>query len=111
MPPSKQWRDWVTYARSLRGAGDLPIRVRLVKLRTANGTCDKKATHYLIEINRELPDEWKYEVLLHELAHALSWDDSAEVDHNDCGNTDCLHFGCHYARLWRDNYGDADHRL
>jgi hypothetical protein len=101
------------HVRDIRGAGDLPIRVRLVANMPGRdlADCVRRSDHYLVRVDRRLPDLLRWFVLLHELSHAVAWDESAEIDHNDCGDTGCLHYGCAYARLWREHHHDQDHAL
>jgi hypothetical protein len=108
---NKQWRKWVADMRSQHPAA-FPVRVvrRPMKkhwgLTSLNGPLKHRSTsntHFLIVISSELPNQVAWMILLHEWAHALTWDTSrdAEVDHDDA-------WGIAYAKLWHDNHGDAD---
>lgn len=96
--------------RDLRGAGDLPIRIRTVARLPGRlfADCARLRDHYLVRVDRSLPEELRWLALLHETAHTLAWDPTSEIDHSDCGDPSCLHFGCAYARLWREHHSDAD---
>jgi hypothetical protein len=99
------------HVRDVRGAGGLPIRVRLVDSLPDGSLadCGRRAGYFNIRIVRDVPDLMRWFLYLHEAAHAVAWDADAEIDHSDCGKAGCSHWGCAYARLWREHHHDADH--
>ena len=59
---------------------DKPISVRRLRLRDGlDGQCEKNKDRFLIKINVDLPENYSIDVLLHEIAHALSWDKDADI--------------------------------
>lgn len=54
-----------------------PVIVRRgLKLTNVDGDCLRTACRFRIRISRELPDRFAADVLLHEWAHAMAWDDA-----------------------------------
>lgn len=57
-----------------------PISVRRVILKSGlDGLCEKRDDRFLIKVNRELSENYSVDVLLHEIAHAISWDKDADI--------------------------------
>lgn len=53
---------------------DFPIKIRRLKLSPKfDGFCEFKKDHFLIKINRNLGTEHMIDVLIHEIAHVMSW--------------------------------------
>jgi|LakMenE01Jun11ns_1017448.scaffolds.fasta_scaffold9901226_3 Zn-dependent peptidase ImmA (M78 family) len=72
-----------------------PVSVRRLKLtEDYDGFCQFKGTHFLISINRKLPEHEAIETLLHEYAHVIAWDKCKFDDH-------CNDWGVAYSRIYR----------
>lgn len=98
------WRKWVGLLRSAHPPR-LPVVVERRNIRHLGGTNLTKRRGrecFVITISKKLPLFIAWMVLLHEWAHALSWNDDAEVDHDDA-------WGAAYAMLWREHHEDADY--
>lgn len=53
---------------------EYPIKIRRVKLSSKfDGLCEFKGDHFLIKISKNLESEHMIDVLIHEVAHAMSW--------------------------------------
>ena len=74
---------------------DKPVRVRRVKVpKDRFGDCDQYKDYYLIRICRKLKEKQAIDILLHEYAHAISWDKSHSDDH-------CNEWGKAYSKVYR----------
>ena len=74
---------------------DMPVNVRRLKIPDDRfGDCAQYDDHYLIRICRNLEEEQAIEILLHEWAHALSWDKCSVEDHSN-------EWGKAYSRCYR----------
>ena len=72
----------------------MPIKVRRVHLNGLDGCCEKKCNHFLIKINKNLPENHAIDVLIHEIAHADAWDLVGDNIHGD-------KWGVCYSKLYR----------
>ncbi len=61
-----------------------PVHVRRVTLKE-DGECMFKEGEFWIRINRELEAYMAIEVLLHEWAHALAWNEKKDAHHDGWG--------------------------
>ena len=72
-----------------------PVSVRRLKLKDEfDGDCQFKDDHFLIRINRNLPEHEAIETLLHEWAHVIAWDRCTSDEH-------CDEWGKAYSRIYR----------
>jgi hypothetical protein len=55
-----------------------PLSIKRVKLKD-DGQCEFKNKKFFIRINRELPENHSIDVLIHEVAHALSWNKDEDI--------------------------------
>lgn len=103
-----KWRRWLKVLREGHPT-EYPVKVRRVPLRDrgedVHGDCDliegKHGRYFRIRIDTRLSTEHAFYILLHEWAHALTWDQSDIHDHGDA-------WGTTYAELWREYVGDGD---
>lgn len=73
---------------------DKPVVIRRCKLKKDfDGLCEKKKNKFIISINKNLSENYSVDVMLHEVAHAVSWDKDNEV-HG-------LSWGKAYSRVYR----------
>ncbi len=57
-----------------------PISVRRVPLKDGlDGLCEKKNDRFVIKISKKLPENYSIDVLIHEIAHAVSWDKEEDI--------------------------------
>lgn len=57
-----------------------PLSIRRTKLKdTLDGQCEFKNDIFIIKVNRRLAESHAIDVLIHEVAHALSWDKDADI--------------------------------
>lgn len=71
-----------------------PIKVRRVKMSDdLDGECEYYKGQYTIKINRTLNEAHAIDVLMHEIAHAMSWNTEA----NDHGRQ----WGIAYSKVYR----------
>lgn len=74
-----QWSQFRIVSNFLKkhSGTQYPIYIRRVKMPAdLDGTCEFRNTpkkHYLILINRKLTEHYSVDVVLHEVAHAMSW--------------------------------------
>lgn len=73
---------------------NMPIKVRRTSLKGLDGCCEKKDDHFLVKINKNLPENHAIDVLIHEIAHADAWDKAGTDIHGDI-------WGVCYSRLYR----------
>ena len=74
---------------------NLPVRVRRVTVpRDRFGDCSKYDDYYLIRVSNKLRTEEAINILIHEWAHAISWDKCALEDHSN-------EWGKAYSRVYR----------
>jgi hypothetical protein len=74
---------------------DRKVSVRRVNLpEDLDGDCGLKGDHFLVRINRNLPEHEAIETLIHEMAHVLSWHRCSTDEH-------CDEWGKSYSRLYR----------
>lgn len=71
----------------------IPLKIRRIKLSSMDGYCQKQQNCFYIAINRELNEEHSIDVLLHEVAHAMSWD----KDKDEHGPS----WGLSYSKVYR----------
>lgn len=70
------------------------ISVRRINLQTnIDGLCEKKDNKFLIRINKNLPENHAVDVLLHEIAHAVSWEKDKDIHGTNWGKT--------YSKIYR----------
>lgn len=63
-----------------------PILVRRVSLNASlDGQCELKDNKFLIKINRNLPENYSIDVVLHEVAHAVAWEKDSDIHGNNWG--------------------------
>ena len=73
----------------------MPVRVRRVKVPNDRfGDCGICDDHYIIRICKDLKEEQAIEILIHEWAHAISWNKCTSDDH-------CNEWGKAYSRVYR----------
>ena len=53
---------------------DYPVKLRRKLLSKNDGECKFCRDHFVICIDKKLPEYYAVEVLLHEIGHVLSWD-------------------------------------
>lgn len=64
----------------------LPLRIRRVVMDGAHASCrlvytrTGQPSHFLIQIDRTLPASVACHFLIHEVAHALAWQDGQDID-------------------------------
>lgn len=71
-----------TVARFFKNSNlaEYPLSVRRIKLaEDLQGFCQLRGKKFIIKINRDLPEDYSIEVLLHEVAHAMSWEQEKDV--------------------------------
>jgi hypothetical protein len=74
---------------------DMPVKVRRVKVPDDRfGDCGQMDDHYIIRICRNLKEEQAIDILIHEWAHAISWEKCNSEDH-------CNEWGKAYSRVYR----------
>ena len=107
----KSWKEFqhtVNYLRSLC-ATPMPVRLRFVRLPNNKlGQCKRNKNHFVIELNSAMGQFQAIDVLVHEWAHALSWnyamDKLAKVAILDPEQFDrACHdsaWGCAYSRVY-----------
>lgn len=108
-------REWPVFHRVLAGLRALvppafPVVVRIGKLdRGTAGTCCRTRSRFVIKLAGDLGEEAALDVLLHEFAHATSWnhaldklaaDPEATPAEFDAASHDSA-WGCSYAQIWR----------
>jgi len=72
-----------------------PVSVRRLFISdNLDGDCQFKNNSFLIRINKSLPEHEAIECLIHEYAHALSWDKCTNDEH-------CNEWGKAYSRIYR----------
>lgn len=72
----------------------MPIKVRRVVMKDdLLGLCEEKKGFFLIKVRKNLPEEHAIDILIHEIAHADSW----EQDKDFHGKN----WGVSYSRLYR----------
>lgn len=85
-----------------------PVEVRRVYLANDAGYCEfnDKKQQFDIRINNKLCSDAAILILLHEWAHALTWEhaEHPEVDEEGHGSL----FGHYYAIVWRHWCGELD---
>lgn len=90
----KNFRKVVRVLR-LKCPADRPIYVRRTKVpRDCEGDCNYKQDHYLIRIDRALPEYAAIEILMHEWGHVLSWKKCSKDEH-------CNEWGKAYSKVYR----------
>lgn len=92
----------------------MPVVVRGAWLgETTLGTCSRRDSRFVIRLNHRLAETEAVDTLLHEWAHALSWNlsldnllDQTEVSAEDFQQA-CHDeaWGCAYSRVWRTHIG------
>lgn len=106
-----RFRRWTRDALATHPAPDgKPVRV--VLRAPADGALAQahRGDHiWSIFITPGLPDQFAWVLFQHELAHVHAWDDDDPLDHSDCGDPACRHWGCAMARLEREHGWDRDH--
>ena len=74
---------------------DMPVIVRRMKVpKDRYGDCSKKEDCYVIRICREISEQQAIDILIHEWAHAISWDKCSSENH-------CNQWGKAYSRVYR----------
>ena len=72
---------------------DLPVKIRRVIMpKDAWGDCSLEGDYYLIRVEKNVPDYLAIDILMHEYAHALSW--NKQDDHSNS-------WGIAYAKIYR----------
>jgi hypothetical protein len=73
----------------------MPIRLQRVKLpKDIDGDCREEKDHFLIRIEKKLPEYYSIDVLIHEASHVLSWNETNRDRHG-------LEWGKAYSVLYR----------
>lgn len=73
---------------------DKPISIRRTNLKNGlDGICEKVNDRFFIRINKDLPENYSIDVLIHEVAHAVAWEKDADI-HG-------LNWGKAYSRVYR----------
>lgn len=108
-----RFHHWARESIRLHPAPDgKPIRVLRFTPKDRSLGQTTRGTHYwTISVHRALPDVAAWLVFLHELAHVHAWNESDPIDHSCCGDPSCRHWGCWFARLWREHHYEGDHWL
>jgi hypothetical protein len=44
-----------------------------------DGQCEKKRDRFIIKVSKRLSENYSVDVLLHEIAHALAWEQDADI--------------------------------
>jgi len=109
MPESAaaKWRRWLRTLRETHPC-KYPVRVyrRPLKDKDLLGDCllidGKHGKYFRIRVCSSLPVGLAFGILLHEWAHAMTWDQSHQEDHGDA-------WALAYAELWREHMGDSDY--
>ena len=71
-----------------------PISIRRVNLAEGyDGLCEKQKSKFVIKIHNKRPEFYAIDVLLHEVAHALSWDKGKDSHGMEWGKA--------YSRVYR----------
>lgn len=103
-----KWRRWLKTLRETHPC-EFPVRVRRQYLKGENvlGDCllidgNKHGKYFRIRICSTLSLQHAWTTLLHEWAHAMTWDQSHHEDHGDA-------WGQTFAELWREHMGDSDY--
>jgi len=79
----KQYNALVRALKKHAKAG-YPITVRRIKLSDGHeGFCCKHGKKFYIELSRTIPENRAIDVLLHEWAHALAWNDLLDTTKTD----------------------------
>lgn len=88
-----EYRMFQKAIRVMKTASPVPFRVRRIPLKGLDGLCEDKNSHFLVKINKNLPENHAIDVLIHEVAHAIAWDKSGDI-HGD-------QWGICFSRLYR----------
>lgn len=72
------------------------FRVRRISTKASYGTCQKRGDVFFISIHKDLNDELAIHILVHELAHMITWDKCIESEeiHDD-------RWGKAYSKVYR----------
>lgn len=63
-----------------------PIKIKRTKMPVGiDGDCCFKNNIFLIRIEKNLPENYAIDIMLHEMSHALSWGDKPEMHDNEWG--------------------------
>lgn len=63
----------------------MSVIIRRVPMNKHDGLCIDRGDHFLIRIDRRLPEAVAIDVLIHEYAHVLSWGKSKDVHGHQWG--------------------------
>jgi hypothetical protein len=86
------FRETVKWLRKLHP--NIPFGVRRCKTPAdRNGDCKWHGDRFILRVSRDIPEYMQIDVLIHEMAHALTWG-REEQDHGPI-------WGRRYARLYR----------
>lgn len=101
----KSWRDLKEFLKK-----ELPIgkvTVRRVPLKGILGSCIKSGKQFVIKISSDKDFDFSIEILIHEWAHALSWDKPGSLNHSSA-------WGIAYAKCFHalmKHYSDVARKL
>lgn len=89
----KQFRKSIIFLKKTFPT-NLPVKVRRVHLKNElDGECVKYKDFFSIKVQKDLEEHQAIEVLLHEFAHVLSWDETKDFHSKKWGEE--------YARVYR----------
>ncbi len=102
-----KWKRWISTLRAAHPC-EYPVKVIRTKLLPdVWGDCllidGKGGPYFRIRVDSTVPLGVAFTfILLHEWAHAMTWDSTLPHDHCDA-------WGITYAELWREHMGDGDY--
>ena len=102
---STRWRDAVQALRTLCPVTKYEVTVRRSRMAQGDdGECRQLDKHRLfVKVNREIPAPFDLEVLVHEWAHAMTWD----LEHDRCPSHSA-YWGVAYADAYRAVFNPRD---
>lgn len=57
----------------------IPVKLRRVSMKKHDGLCIDCGDHFLIKIDKTLPEPTAIDVAMHEFSHILSWDKDKDI--------------------------------
>jgi len=85
MRTSSRFREAATFLKKNAGIA-YPIYIRRMRMSfDLDGSCEFRKDHFLIKVSRELNEDHSIDVVLHEVAHAMSWDKDDDVHGRNWG--------------------------
>jgi hypothetical protein len=104
----KKYADFWNLVRYLKTDLPFPFAIQVKRTRVPrgfDGDCQLKTNKFIIRIEKNLPEVYAMEVLLHEVGHALSWNVEADAHGSQWGKAYSLVYrkflewheeGCNY---------------